>query len=561
MNNLYKKFHIKFMIIIILVLLVPFGLYTIYQIAQKNENEALIQQIYQRQLENLLFSVNQYCWDIFSSWITEISSEVLSHQNQIISSDSENIFQDLFRQQSIKGVYFKLRGQESHLMWSPQYKRQKISIIDRHIKTNIESYIKTSRQEQTRMIKSVLHNYIQPIIISGKELNKEIRDLNLFIFPLRYTATVQGISSSGGIFLSAENFIQQIIIQKLRTLNEGNFIFTIYNSNSKKTIYLSNYNKISEPGLNQARRLTAVPAEIVEQTGSFEKEEQLWLLPGYILKIKIEGDTIADIARTRTNQNVLFLLGVNILLIAGGILLFIDIYKKMKLARMKTDFVANVSHELRTPLTLIRLYAESLDMGRVSPESKKQAYYKTIINESERLTKLINNILDFSKIESKKKEFHFQKTDLSQLTGKIVELYQFHLEQKGFQLTCKCEQNLPHVSIDRETVELAIINILDNAVKFSPKQKNISIRLEQENDNLVFSIKDKGTGISPSEYKRIFEKFYRIENSLTSNTRGSGLGLSLVKYIMESHQGKVRIESKPGKGSTFFLIFPIRFNP
>lgn len=548
------------MIIIILVLLVPFGLYTIYQIAQKNENEALIQQIYQRQLENLLFSVNQYCWDIFNSWVTEISSVVQLHQNRNISFGSENNFPDLLRQQSIKGVYINLNGQYSQLIWNPLYKKQNISMNDGYIEDKIDSHINASGQEHKRMIKSVLHNYIQPIIISGKVLTDEMKDLSLFLFPLRNTEPEQGNRSSGGIFLSADNFIQNSIIQKLRTLNKGNFIFAIYNSNSKETVYLSNYNKISEPGLNQARRLTAVPAEIVEQTGSFEKEEQLWLLPGYILKIKIEGDTIADIARTRTNQNVLFLLGVNILLIAGGILLFIDIYKKMKLARMKTDFVANVSHELRTPLALIRLYAESLDMGRVSPESKKQAYYKTIINESERLTKLINNILDFSKIESKKKEFHFQKTDLSQLTGKIVELYQFHLEQKGFQLTCKWDQNLSHIYIDREAVELAFINILDNAVKFSPVQKNILIRLKKRKDNLVLSVKDKGIGISPVEHKHIFEKFYRIGNSLISNTRGSGLGLSLVKYIMESHQGKVRVESKPGEGSTFFLIFPLRSN-
>lgn len=552
-----KIFLTKFVLIIIVALFVPFGLYTIFQITQRNENEALIQQIYNRQLENILFSVNQYCWDIFNSWTIEISSNAQLSKNLNFSEDTENLLQAFFRQQAIKGVYLNIVEKEPLLIWSSQYEPNKTSLADSHIISKIDSYVRISIQKSGSLMEYARQNYIQPLIINGSDLADGMRDLSLFLFSLRISEKVSKRNSIGGIFLSIDSFIQQVVIQKLHTMDAENFIFAVHNNNSDETIYLSNYNSITEPGPARENQLTAVPTEILIKTGPFEKSEGLWLLPGFQLQVKLKGKTLADIARTRTNRNLIFLVCINILLVVGTFLLFMNIYKEMKLARMKTDFVANVSHELRTPLALIRLYAETLDMNRVTAESKKHAYYKTIMNESTRLTKLINNILDFSKIESKKLEYHFEETNFKQLIEKTVNMYSFHLEQKGFQLTLDLAKDPPHMLLDREAIELAFTNILDNAIKFSRDQKEITIRLVEKEDVLMLSVVDKGIGISPSEGKHIFDKFYRIENSLVHNTKGSGLGLSLVKHIMEMHQGLVRVESKPGEGSTFTLIFPL----
>jgi two-component system phosphate regulon sensor histidine kinase PhoR len=554
---LKKTFLTKFIVIIIGALLLPFGLYTLYQITQRNENEALIQQIFSRQLENILFSINQNCWDIFNSWTIEISSNVQLSKNQNFPKDTEDLLQAFFRQQSIKGIYLNLSEKEPLLIWSPQYELKKTSLADGHIISKINSYVRTSIQKSGNLMEYTRQNYIQPLIINGSDLADGLRDLSLFLFPLRESEKVTKSNSIGGIFLSIDSFIQHIVIQQLQTIDEENFIFAIHNSNNNETVYLSNYNSIIEPGPTRENHLTAVPLEILGKTGPFEKSEKLWLLPGFQLQVRLKGDTLADIARTRTNRNLIFLVGVNILLVLGALLLLMNIYKEMKLARMKTDFVANVSHELRTPLALISLYTETLDMDRITSESKKHVYYKTIMNESARLTKLINNILDFSKIESKKLEYHFEETNLRQLIEKIVKIYSFHLDQKGFKYVLDLAKDLPPVLVDGEAIELVFTNILDNAIKFSRKQKEIFIRLLEKDNALMLSVEDKGLGISASEHKHIFDKFYRIENSLVTDTKGSGLGLSLVKHIMEMHQGQVTVESNPGVGSTFTLIFPL----
>jgi len=552
-----KTFLTKFVVIIIGALLIPFGLYTVFQITQRNENEALIQQIFSRQLENILFSVNQNCWDTFNSWAILMSSNAQLSKNQNFPKDTEDLVQAFFRQQSIKGIYLSVSEKEPLLIWSPQYELKKTSLADGHIISKINSYVRTSIQKSGSLQEYAHQNYIQPLIINGSDLADGTRDLSLFLFPLRESEKVTKSNNIGGIFLSIDSFIQHIVIQQLQTIDAENFIFAIHNSNNNETVYLSNYNSIIEPGPTRENHLIAVPPEILGKTGPFEKSEKLWLLPGFQLQVRLKGDTLADIARTRTNRNLIFLVGVNILLVLGALLLLMNIYKEMKLARMKTDFVANVSHELRTPLALIRLYTETLDMDRITSESKKHVYYKTIMNESARLTKLINNILDFSKIESKKLEYHFEETNLTQLIEKIVNIYSFHLDQKGFQHTLDLAEDPPPVLLDREAIELAFTNILDNAIKFSRKQKEIFIRLVEMDNTLKLAVEDKGIGISASEHKRIFDKFYRIENSLVSDTKGSGLGLSLVKHIMEMHQGQVTVESKPGEGSTFTLIFPL----
>ena len=180
-----------------------------------------------------------------------------------------------------------------------------------------------------------------------------------------------------------------------------------------------------------------------------------------------------------------------------------------------------------------------------------------MLAESIHLTQLINNMLDFARIESRKKEYRKSPNNLSALTQRVLDMYQHNFEQKGFTIESDLDDHLSLVNLDPEAVTRAIVNLLDNAMKYSTENKYIGVTLKKSNETAVLSIKDKGIGIAESEYNKIFQKFYRVGDSLVHNTKGSGLGLSLVEHIMKVHNGKVNIESTMGKGSTFSLIFPI----
>jgi signal transduction histidine kinase len=178
------------------------------------------------------------------------------------------------------------------------------------------------------------------------------------------------------------------------------------------------------------------------------------------------------------------------------------------------------------------------------------------MSETSRLSQLINNILDFSRINSRKKEYHFTPTDLRELILEALDMYQFHLEKHNFELDLQMDENIPLVKADTESIKQAFVNVLDNAVKYSQDQRYIRIGLQQNHNRVELSISDRGIGIPPSEHKKILDKFYRVGSSLVHNTKGSGLGLSLVKHIMDIHNGEINVESTPDEGSTFTLIFP-----
>jgi signal transduction histidine kinase len=181
-----------------------------------------------------------------------------------------------------------------------------------------------------------------------------------------------------------------------------------------------------------------------------------------------------------------------------------------------------------------------------------------VINkESQRLTTLINNILDFSRIEAGRKQYRLARTDPARVALEVVEAYRFQIEQQGFELDVQLADDLPELQLDREAISQALINLVNNAIKYSRDHKRLVVFACREGERLLLGVRDNGIGIARSELKKIFEKFYRAEDSLVHATKGSGLGLSLVKHIMEAHGGSVEVESSPGAGSTFTLAFPI----
>ncbi len=277
-------------------------------------------------------------------------------------------------------------------------------------------------------------------------------------------------------------------------------------------------------------------------------------------KLLVSQPALADLKRTARRE--IFLYGILLafivaLMLLGAFLIVRDISRESETTRLKTEFVHNISHELKTPLTLIRLYGETLQRKANLTDEEKKESYEIITKESERLSHLINNVLDFSRIDMGRKEFDFKKGDLAQIVRDTLESYRYHLEKKGFAIQTEIVADLPEMIFDGEAMASVLINLLSNAMKFSPEKKEVFVKLFKDKGNAVLQVADKGIGISSKEISKVFKRFYRSKNEIISDTRGSGLGLTLVKHITEAHGGKIKVDSEPGKGSVFSIILPV----
>ena len=278
---------------------------------------------------------------------------------------------------------------------------------------------------------------------------------------------------------------------------------------------------------------------------------------GLYLGIKYQGTSIEQLGQQWVHRSFAILAILSLMIIGGLVLTKHMVSKEMAVAKLKSDFVSNVSHELRTPLALIRLYAETLELGRISTKEKKQQYYRIIRKESERLTALINNILDFSRIEAGRKEYEFRETDIADLVRNTLDSYRYQVEQQGFALEENIESNLPRVYVDREAIARALVNLVNNALKYSNHDKFLGVKLYKDKSVVKLEVEDHGIGIARRDQSKIFEKFYRAGDPLVHNTKGSGLGLSLVQHISQAHGGDIEVESTPGRGSKFILSLPL----
>ena len=242
----------------------------------------------------------------------------------------------------------------------------------------------------------------------------------------------------------------------------------------------------------------------------------------------------------------------------GAFLVVRTVAHEMEIIRMKSDFVSSVSHEFKTPITSISLLIERLRQGTVKTPDKMQEYYSIISQETEKLNVLVRNILDYSKVEEGKKQYFFRKTDLAQLVREEIGRFEKRNIDTAIKIETGIAPDIPCLEIDRDAFSLALNNLLENAVKFSPDQKTISVKVGREGENVRIDVEDKGLGIEPGEMDMIFDRFYQGKNTARRSSSGTGLGLPLVKQVMDAHGGKVLVKSLPGRGSTFSLIIPLR---
>ncbi len=304
-------------------------------------------------------------------------------------------------------------------------------------------------------------------------------------------------------------------------------------------------------------------ARLVAQITS-DKSDQSALsfpLPAPLAEWRIQavlppGDPIRS-ALWRNRTIYIVVLSLFYLLIITGIVITLrGIFREVRLSRMKTDFVSNISHELKTPLTSIRMFAETLKLGRAGSAEEREACVDFILTESERLSLITERTLDWARIEAGRRPYDRQPVEPQALVHEAVESFLAHARIARESVTVAVEPGLPRIDVDPNALGQVLRNLLENAVKYSGDDKRIEISARRHGHRVVIGVSDNGIGLARRELKHIFDRFYRADDLLARRTEGTGLGLSIAKRIVEAHGGRIAVHSRAGQGSTFIFELP-----
>ncbi len=517
-NNYMIKPGLKIGILLTLILVLPSLFFSAYEISNINQNEAVIDSVYSSQLESILFSVNQYSDDVISGWANQLDKGKYGVETEIKLLVSKNYSIDAF---------FLIDSLKHQLFAKEKIPEDSITILKR----NLENAFTNNAGNIERLQEYIKSGYQKIGVLDFNRKGK-----SLFAF----ARTVDSLSVETLLLLvDTEKFIKENLGPKIQGIAQDQFFISVIDKKLNTEIYSNVVFDEGEKNIQQRR--------------------QIWLFPAYDLGIQMKGNTIEDLVRERTNTNIIMLIVMDLILLLGAWLVYRNIRQQMKLTQLKSDFISNVSHEIRTPLALINMYSETLEMGRLPSEEKKKEYYKVINTEANRLSNMVNNILNFSKIESGKREYHFKEADINDEIETILENYGQHLHKKGFEIKFEAFDELPKLIIDKEAVSEAIINLIDNAVKYCGETRRIEIKCHTDLEFAYINVIDFGIGISKKDQPLIFDKFYRVSSGdLANKVKGSGIGLSIVKHIMDAHNGQITVQSSKEGGTCFTLSFPLR---
>ncbi|HEY8073427.1 MAG TPA: ATP-binding protein, partial [Labilithrix sp.] len=243
--------------------------------------------------------------------------------------------------------------------------------------------------------------------------------------------------------------------------------------------------------------------------------------------------------------------------VTGVVLVLVFVSREANLSELQADFVSKVSHELRTPLTAVRLFAETIERPDTDTATRDKCV-KLMITESERLSRLIERLLDWGRMEAGRKIYELKQERVRDLVDEVVRAYGPQRDiAKDLELGVEVPDELPDVQIDRAAMTDAIVNLLSNAQKYggTPPVVKLSASVTPKGE-VAISVTDNGEGIAKPEHRRIFEKFYRVDDRLSRSKQGSGLGLAIVNHVARAHHARVTVDSAPGKGSTFTIVLP-----
>jgi two-component system, OmpR family, phosphate regulon sensor histidine kinase PhoR len=493
----------KTILITFITIFLPLVTYLVYEISSLDENEEMVESIYKDQLESVLYTVNQYATDFLSAQL-DIVENKLSTGN----SPTDLTVGGIDHFQIVRSVDAYELADKSQLF---------------------SGYFQQTLDENEETIKQLV-GYLENDYRKLQPLNMIELDGNMYQIML--VAIKNGASPD--LFIGAIDpfsFTLDILQPKMQEIGNEEMIISLKNKDTGELIYSTDSNQ-----------------------NTMLANSDMWLFPDLILEISPKNLTIANVVQRRLTNNLIALGILIALLILGFILIFRNINKEMHLAQAKSDFVSNVSHELRTPLSLISMFTESLVYGRV-PKIKETQYLEIILKETNRLTNIVNRILNFSRIEANKRTYHKAEFEINDLVKEVLTDYSYHLEQHGFDYDLDLSPTSILMNVDRDAIYEAIVNLIDNAVKYSEENKKLIIKTGDNSSHAYISVKDHGVGIPPEKQQQIFDKFFRVSKGDVYMAQGTGLGLTIISHIMHAHNGTIDVESEEGKGSTFTLRF------
>ncbi|PIB35965.1 hypothetical protein BFP72_11445 [Reichenbachiella sp. 5M10] len=511
-------------LILATLILLPLLLYSLWQVQSLEEDEQTANEIYDKQMETILFSLNQYADDMMESWVRKLTNDryPLAQNASDLLLANESIQMLVLRQMSNRSdsicVNDYVLSTDSTHRFVRQWYDSKDSVLHQ-----LTQYLDAGFQKIHPANDWHTIDGLQPAQ-SGITVMLYDRDSILY----------------NALFILETNYwIEQTLGAKMNEAAQDNLRLAVIQSSGSTD-----------------------QSHVLFSTEPFDLhkdyiQNDLWILPSTALAIQTKGVSYAELIRSRSRNNLYILLTSLLTMLVGATLMIRNIQNTVKIAQLKSDFVSNVSHEIRTPLSLIKMYAETLMLGRLPSEEKKQHYYHVIHHEAGRLTYLVNNILDFSQIEANKKTYHKEPADLNTLVQLLIRRYTHTLTDKQMKSSLTLSDTPLPVKLDIQAFDEALSNLIENSLKYRGESNEIIVSTYLEPDHACCAVTDHGIGISESAQTKIFDKFYRVENALTQKTKGAGLGLSLVQHIMAAHDGKVTVDSQLNKGSTFTLHFPL----
>ena len=508
----------KIGLLILAIIVLPVLIFSVFEIGDLRQNEKVIQNIYKNQLDAILFSINQYSDDIVNNLASRIENSLNNFK-----PDSGSELNRLVKEYTSVRSLIQLNNKFEYLS----------SVPDSYPDSTFLSGIKTLLKSNSKTLLQ-LQSYIKRGYRKIETIGNAGSDLQLIVF----ISLVKNEENIIVLVIDPEKFISQVLDPKIQEIAKDKFHIAAYRKGENLPFYTSDkqYN----------------PEKITEK-------EPFWLLKGYLMGIELKDLTIADLARERKKRDLILTGLMDIILLFGAWLIFRNVTKQIELSQLKSDFVSGVSHEIRTPLALITMYIETLEMGRVKNAKKIKEYYTVILNETTRLSGIVNRILSFSQIESNKRKYFFSETNINEIVENATLTFRYSIESKGFSYSFEADEDLPLVLIDREAIAEAFVNLIDNAMKYSTAIKDIIVRTGKYDKYIYVEVEDHGIGISEKNQKYIFDKFYRVtQTNMANKVKGSGLGLAIVKHIMDAHEGKIYVQSSEGSGSVFRLSFPVK---
>ncbi len=508
MLSVNKKY---FFVLVAIIILLPTSLFVMIELSTLQHNEKVLKQAYQEQLNAILFSLNQYTDDVLVSTSRELVYASQESENQLIAKlDNYNFVSDFF----YANEYIIPEN-------SPRVKYPDPAISEKLGWIFSENGQTLNR---LRQFYQVGYQRLEPFHIEDTEMT-------LFVF----IAEKKGQVQEAVMVVNSVAFIQESMNVQMQKVAGDQFNIAVLDEHGE--VVLNSGREISE---------------------AFELTSPLQAFNKFSIGIVLKGETIEELVRKRMAKNTYFMGILGIVLFIVSWLFIRILIRQVELANLKSDFVSNVSHELRTPLSLINMYTETIEMGRVPSDKIRDEYIQIIRQEANKLSGMVNKILNFSQIDKKKKQYTLVKGDLNKVVEQTYNSYLAYFKNKGFTHKLELDRQVPTLIFDGQAIQELLSNLIDNAIKYSFDVRSIVIRTGRKSNRSYVEVEDRGVGILERDKKYIFDKFYRVNrDDVFFKVKGSGLGLSIVKHIVDAHKGKIEVNSKYGKGSTFRVLLPL----